>query len=83
MEGRPVRRIKTNSLGAVAALDDLHVRKGVGWVAAVRDREGNLHVGQELRQVRCPTVFDISIEQHSTLENTTQRGKEEGHRVAG
>ena len=42
--------------------------------------EGNLHVGQEFRQVRCPTVFDISIEQHSTHENTTQWSKQEGNK---
>ena len=42
--------------------------------------EGNLHVGQKFRQVRCPTVFDISIEQHSTHENTTQWSKQEGHK---
>ena len=45
------------------------------------EREGNAHVGgQEFRQVRCPTVFDISIEQHSTHENTTQWSKQEGHK---
>jgi hypothetical protein len=44
------------------------------------EREGILHVGQKCRQVRCPTVFDISIEQHSTHENTTQCGKQEGHK---
>jgi hypothetical protein len=45
-----------------------------------REREGILHVGQKCKQVRCPTVFDISIEQHSTHENTTQCGKQEGHK---
>ncbi len=38
-------------------------------------REGNLHVGQKFRQVRCPTVCDISIEQHSTHENTINGGR--------
>ena len=46
---------------------------------AAWDSEGNLHVWQ-FRQVRCPTVFDISIEQHSTHENTTQWSKQEGHK---
>jgi hypothetical protein len=44
------------------------------------DDVGNLHIGQKFRQVRCPTVFDISIEQHSTHENTTQWSKQEGHK---
>jgi hypothetical protein len=44
------------------------------------ESQGNLHVGQEFRQVRRPTVFDISIEQHNTHENTTQWSKQEGHK---
>jgi hypothetical protein len=41
--------------------------KGTCRAQPTQYSEGNLHVGQEVRQVRCPTVFDISIEQHSTL----------------
>jgi hypothetical protein len=44
--------------------------------------EGNLHVWQKIRQVRCPTVFDISVEQLSTHENTTQGSKQEGISLA-
>jgi hypothetical protein len=51
-----------------------------GQLSSSAEREGNLHVGQKFRQVRCPTVFDICIEQHSTHENTTQCGKQEGHK---
>ncbi len=39
--------------------------------------EGNLHVGQKFRQVRCAMAFDISIEQHSTHENITQWSDQE------
>jgi hypothetical protein len=56
------------------------LRGGLHQCRKVSVDEGNLHVGQKFRQVRCPTVFDISIEQHSTHENTTQWSKQEGHK---